>query len=237
MGANHLGALAPYLWIAAEAGFAAIVTTNTAAMIAPAGGRLPQLGNNPLGIGMPYPGGDPVRLDMALSVVSRSRVRNAAQAGTPIPDTWGTDSDGRPTTDAAAALDGMLLPVGGYKGAGLALVIGLLAGLLNGAAFGHDVSDFNTDQGGETNTGQFVIALDIARFMDPTQFAAEIDRHLRDFKASARLPGFDAIRLPGAERMKRREQRSRDGVTLAPALMKQLDELAGNLNLTPLGKR
>jgi LDH2 family malate/lactate/ureidoglycolate dehydrogenase len=112
-----------------------------------------------------------------------------------------------------------------------------LAAVLNGAAFGRDVSDFNTDKGGETNTGQFVIALDIARFMEPKAFAAEMDRHLRDLKSSALLPGFDSIRLPGMERLRRREERGRSGVTLAPAVVKQLDEIAGTLAITPLRAR
>jgi LDH2 family malate/lactate/ureidoglycolate dehydrogenase len=130
-----------------------------------------------------------------------------------------------------------MAPIGGYKGSGLAQVIGLMAGVLNGAAFGRDVSDFNQDKGGETNTGQFVVALDVARFMSPQAFAAEVDRHLREFKASKRLPGFDAIRLPGMERMRRREQRSRDGVPLAPALLQQLNDLAERLKIVPIGSR
>jgi L-2-hydroxycarboxylate dehydrogenase (NAD+) len=236
---NHAGAAGIYAAIPLAHGmiglYAACSSVNH---MAPTGGAEPLLGTNPIAAAIPAGEEPPVILDIATSVIAYGAVRTAALQGKSIPEGWMIDpATGKPLTDPARGNHGLMTPIGGYKGAGLALVIGLLAGLLNGAAFGRDVSDFNTDQGGETNTGQFVIALDIARFMDPKQFAAEIDRHLRDFKASARLPGFDAIRLPGAERMKRREQRSRDGVTLAPALMKQLDELAGNLNLTPLGKR
>ena len=98
----------------------------------------------------------------------------------------------------------MLLPIGGYKGSGLAIVLGLLSGPLNGAAFGRDVFDFNFNDTDECNTGHFILALDIARFSPVKQFKAEMDRHLRDLSASKPLPGFDAVRLPGQERRTRR---------------------------------
>jgi LDH2 family malate/lactate/ureidoglycolate dehydrogenase len=88
-----------------------------------------------------------------------------------------------------------------------------------------------------TNTGQFVVALDVARFIPPELFAAEMDRHLDELRASPTLPGFDAIRLPGEERRKRRADRITNGVQLPPTLTKQLDELAASLKIQPLGAR
>ncbi|MEL6265799.1 MAG: Ldh family oxidoreductase, partial [Pseudomonadota bacterium] len=131
---NHLGPLAPYLWRAAERGFATIAMSTAMAMMAPTGGREARLGNNPLGIGVPDPGGRHVLLDMALSVAARSHIREAAAAGRPIPPGWATDAAGRPTEDAAAALAGLVLPAGGYKGYGLAAAVDLFAGVLAGAA-------------------------------------------------------------------------------------------------------
>ena len=131
----------------------------------------------------------------------------------------------------------MPLPIGGHKGGGLALVIGLLAGVLNGAAFGRDVVDFMGPGNEPTNTGQFVIALDVARFIDPAVFAAEMDRHLGELRASPTLPGFDAIRIPGEERRRRRLERSANGVPLSAPLLKQLDELAASLKIEPLAQR
>ena len=104
----------------------------------------------------------------------------------------------------------MFVPIGGYKGSGLALVLGLLAGPLNRAAFGRDIKDVNTEQASETNTGQFVIALDVARFLPLDQFGAEVDRHMRDLAASTRLPGVDEIRIPGQGRQARRADRQRE---------------------------
>src|SRR4029079_2659378 len=133
--------------------------------------------------------------------------------------------------------EGVLLPIGGHKGSGLALMIGLLAGVLNGAAVGRDVVDPSAPGNDATNTGQFVVALDVSRFIAPDVFAAEMDRHLNELRASPTLPGFDRIRLPGEDRRKRRADRSVNGVALPGTLIKQLDELAANLKLQPLGAR
>ena len=109
---SHLGALAPQLLEAANAGFAAIFTTNTSPMIAPAGGRRPVVGNTPLGIAIPDAHGDPVILDIALTVAARSKVRQAATKGAPIPPTWATDAEGKPTTDATEAMKGLMQAIG-----------------------------------------------------------------------------------------------------------------------------
>ena len=126
--------------------------------------------------------------------------------------------------------------MGEYKGSGLALMLGLLGGVLNGAAFGRDVVDFNADDSSETNTGHFIIVADVARFIPRETFNAEVDRHVSDFKQSKRLPGVDEIRLPGDRRRECRAERVRDGVPIAPALMAQLDKLAAELKVTPLRK-
>jgi len=236
---NHAGAAGIYAAIPLRHGMIGLYAAcSSANHMAPTGGAEPLLGTNPLAVAIPAGREPPIILDIATSVIAFGAVRTAALQGQQIPEGWMIDpATGKPLTDPARGSHGLMAPIGGYKGAGLALVIGLLAAVLNGAAFGRDVSDFNQDKGGETNTGQFVIALDIARFMPPDAFAAEVDRHIGEFKASARLPGFDAIRLPGAERLRRREQRSRDGVSLADVLVKQLDALAAELNIATLAGR
>jgi LDH2 family malate/lactate/ureidoglycolate dehydrogenase len=109
--------------------------------------------------------------------------------------------------------------------------------VLNGAAFGRDVVDFNADDNSETNTGHFMVAIDIARFVPLATFTTEVDRHVRDFRASKRLPGVDDIRLPGDRRAQCREERLRDGVPIAPALLAQLDKLAAELKIKSLRER
>jgi LDH2 family malate/lactate/ureidoglycolate dehydrogenase len=201
------------------------------------GGSEHLLGTNPLAIGVPT-GEGPMVLDMATTVVSYGTVKKYALQGLPMPEGWFVDAaTGEPLTDSTKSSEGVLLPIGGYKGSGLAIMLGLLAGVLNGAAFGHDVVDFNADDKTETNTGHFVVAVDIARFTPVATFTAEVDRHLRDLRHSKRLPGVDGIRLPGERRRQCREQRDRDGIPLASALIDQLDKLAQELEIATLAER
>ena len=131
--------------------------------------------------------------------------------------------DGKPITNSARSGDGLLMPIGGHKGSGLALVLGLLAGVLNGAAFGREVVDFNADDESACNTGHFIIALDVSRFLPIAAFKAQIDRQLRELKASPVLPGFDSIRLPGEQRQVRRAERAAKGVQVFPEVIEQLE--------------
>jgi LDH2 family malate/lactate/ureidoglycolate dehydrogenase len=196
------------------------------------------LGTNPIAVAIPAGREAPVILDIATSVASFGTVRQHAVSGEPMPDGWVVDSQtGQPINDAKSAGEGVLLPIGGYKGSGLALIIGLLAGVLNNAAFGRDVVDFTQPGNVETNTGQFIAAIDVSRFVPFETFVAEIDRHVVDLRSSERLPGVDAIRIPGGDRCRRRADRSSKGVELPSPLLKQLDELAARLKLRPLASR
>ncbi len=236
---NHAGAASIYPEIALSHGmvgiYAAVSTANHMGLW---GGAEALLGTNPIAIAVPAGKEAPVVLDIATSVASFGTVRQYALAGKPMPEGWVVDSaTGQPITDAKKTSGGVLLPIGDHKGSGLALIIGLLAGVLNGAAFGRDVIDFTAPGDRPSNTGQFVLALDVARFMPLDAFKAEVDRHLLDLRSSKPLPGFEAVRLPGEDRRRRREDRTRNGVALPVALLKQLDELAAKLNLKPLGAR
>jgi L-2-hydroxycarboxylate dehydrogenase (NAD+) len=236
---NHAGAAGIYAEIPVAHGmvgiYAAVSTINN---MAPWGGAEALLGTNPIAVGIPAGKEAPVLLDIATSVASFGNIRRYAIANKPMPEGWVVHSQtGKPITDPKQVSEGVLLPIGGHKGGGLALVIGLLAGVLNGAAFGRDVVDFMGPGTGPTNTGQFVIALDIARFIAPEVFAAEIDRHLGELRSSPTLPGFDAIRIPGEERRRRRLDRGANGMQLSAPLIKQLDELAASLKIQPLPAR
>ncbi len=202
------------------------------------GGAETLLGTNPLAVAIPAGEEAPVVLDIATTVVSYGTVKNYRLQGKTMPEGWMVSrADGGPLTDPQQSDEGLLLPIGAYKGSGLALVLGLLAGTLNGAAFGRDVIDFNHDDESACDNGHFIIALDIARFVPLEAFRAEVDRHMRDLRTSQRLPGIDAIRLPGAERRARRDDRLRNGVPMAPELLAQLDKLADELGVKPLRER
>jgi LDH2 family malate/lactate/ureidoglycolate dehydrogenase len=227
--ANHLGALAPYLWQATEAGFACIVTSNTSPMIAPAGGKKPMIGNNPLGIGIPNPGGVPVLLDMALSVAARSHVRAALKAGRQIPYSWATDAEGLPTTDPAAAMRGLLQAIGGAKGANLALCLDLLAGGLSGARMLDAIlpnADETPDQ--PQGLGQMFLLINTKMLMGD---AALHDRMEGAGSAISHSPAVEPKtppRLPGARAMASFAKAQKTGFTPNAEVLADLRHLAGH---------
>jgi LDH2 family malate/lactate/ureidoglycolate dehydrogenase len=223
---NHFGAIAPYCLLAADEGFASLIGSNASTTIAPTGGSETRLGNNPLGIGVPRPGGRPVILDMAMSVVARAKIRDALKRGEPIPPTWATDKSGNATTDPRAALDGFLLPFGGYKGYGLALIVDLLAGVLSGASYLTHVNSWLDDPGKPGNLGHFFVVID-TRVLGSTEWLAQ---RMADFAAivhaTPRADPAVAVRLPGEIELERLERHRREGVAMDAALVARLEALA-----------
>jgi LDH2 family malate/lactate/ureidoglycolate dehydrogenase len=234
-GSNHAGPAALYVRPQAAAGMVGLcAAVGSANHVAPWGGSDLLLGTNPLAVAAPSGGDDPFVLDMATTVAAAGKIKTLLQRGGTMPEGWMVGRDGKPLTDPARHKEGFLLPVGGPKGYGLAVALGLLAGVLNGAAFGADVVDFTADTTTPTNTGQFVAAIDIAAFGDPADFAAAAARAFDAFRASPPLPGFDPVRVPGEGRGARRAHHLHHGVPLAAALRRDLDSIAAELCITPL---
>jgi L-2-hydroxycarboxylate dehydrogenase (NAD+) len=204
----------------------------------PWGGLDMLLSTNPIAAAIPAGNERPIILDMATTVAAYGKVKTKALRGEMMPEGWMIDRLGKPLTDPKRADEGMLLPLGGmeagYKGYGLALIIGLLAGTLGGAAMGKDVIDFNHDDDSVTNTGQAIAAINIAAFGDVEVFKASVDTLVRDLRGSSRMPGVDRISLPGERSHEARVARSRDGIPIAPALLRGLDQLAGELGMAKL---
>ncbi len=223
---NHFGAIAPYCLIAAEEGFASMIGSNASTTIAPTGGAETRLGNNPLGFGVPRPGGRPVILDMAMSVVARGKIRAALREGQSIPATWATDRQGKATTDPKAALDGFLLPFGGYKGYGLALIVDLLAGVLSGASYLTQVNSWLDDPDKPGNLGHFFMLID-TRVLGSADWLAQ---RMADFDAivhgTLRADPQVPVRLPGEIELERLERHRREGVPMDEALVARLEALA-----------
>jgi LDH2 family malate/lactate/ureidoglycolate dehydrogenase len=203
--------------------------------VPPYGGSDMLLGTNPIAIAVPAGSHDPFVIDMATTVASMGRIRTLIQRGEKMPEGWMVGSDGRPLTDPNKHEEGYLLQIGGPKGYGLAMAIGLLAGTLNGAAFGRDVIEFTRDTGTPTNTGQFVAAIDIAAFCDPRDFADAAAVAFAEMRASAPLPGHDPVRVPGDGRGARRARNLAEGIPLHAALRRELDAIAGECGVAPLG--
>jgi L-2-hydroxycarboxylate dehydrogenase (NAD+) len=192
------------------------------------------LSTNPISAGIP--GGDepPVVLDMATTVAAYGKVKAKAKRGEQMPEGWMIDRQGKPLTDPTRAAEGFLLPIGEHKGYGLALIVGLLAGTLGGAAMGRDVVDFNADHVTPTNTGQAILVIDLAAFGDPAQFKHSVDAIVRDIRHSERLPGVERIWLPGEQSHAKRASYRTAGIPLMDALVTELQALAKDIGIAPL---
>jgi len=200
----------------------------------PWGGMDMLLSTNPIAVAVPANRQTPIVLDMATTVAAYGKVKAKAQRGETMPEGWMIDREGRPLTDPRLAEEGFLLPIGGYKGYGLALVFGLLAGTLNGAAMGKDVIDFNHDDASATNTGQAIVAIDVAAFGDLQGFKARVDVLVDDLRHSRRMPNVERIWLPGEQSHAKRVEYDRDGIPISAPLLRSLDQLADDLRVKRL---
>jgi LDH2 family malate/lactate/ureidoglycolate dehydrogenase len=201
----------------------------------PWGGTESLLGTNPMAVAVPAQDEPAIVLDMSPTVAAFGKVRLKAQRGEPMPVGWMIDREGKPLTDPKRADEGHLLPIGDYKGSGLSLIIGLLAGALNRAALGRDVVDFVKESGTATNTGQAIAAISIDAFMPAAEFKRAVDTVIRDIRNSPRLPGVERIWLPGEQSHAKLQDRRANGVPMPKALRDSLDAVARDLNIAPLG--
>jgi len=226
-GGNHGGPAALYVRPQAAAGMAGLcAAVGSANHVTPFGGTDLLLGTNPIAIAFPSDDPDPFVLDMATTVAAVGKIKVLAQRGEAMPEGWMVGQDGRPLTDPAKREDGFLLPIGGPKGYGLSLAIGLLAGVMNGAALGSDVVDFTNDTTSPTNTGQFVTAIDLSAFGDPDVITKSAAHVFAEFRASEPLPGHDPVRIPGEGRANAYARRLADGLELHAALKSDLGSIA-----------
>ena len=231
---NHAGPASLYATMPLEHDMIGLyLAVGNANHLPPWGGIDMLLSTNPIAVAIPAAEELPVVLDMATTVAAYGKVKTKAQRGEMMPDGWMIDREGKPLLDPKRANEGFLLPIGGYKGYGLALVIGLLAGTLNGAAMGKDVVDFNADDTTPTNTGHVIVAIDVAAFHAVAQFKQSVDALVRDLRHSRTLPGVDRIRLPGEGSHAARAERLDKGIPLPAPLLASLNQLAIELNIPP----
>lgn len=232
---NHAGPASLYAMMPLKKDMIGLyIAVGSANHLPPWGGTEMLLSTNPIAVAVPAMNRPPIVLDMATTVVAYGKVKSAAQRGETMPEGWMIDRNGAPLTDPTRAAEGFLLPIGGPKGYGLSLIFGILAGILNGAAFGREVVDFNADATSVTNTGHLILALDIKAFADPDVFRAGIDAVWEQMKSSPRLPGFDEIRLPGERLHRVTAERRTNGIPLSAPLRAQLTDLATKLGINPL---
>lgn len=229
---NHAGAAGIYTAMALEAGLGALyfAVANGNAM-PPTGGAEKLLGTNPLAFALPAGDEIPFQLDMATTVVSHGTISVTAQAGEMMPPGWVVDEEGEWITDPNRSDEGFLAPIGGHKGAGLGIMIGLLAGVMTGSAFGRDVVPFRDDHVTPTNTGQLILVFRPDLFVDMSEYEQRMDSKLREMRDSRTLTG-DPVVLPGERAALRESEAARSGVALPEALIARLDDLANVLGVS-----
>lgn len=223
-GSNHFGEAAYYVEMAARRHMIGIAMSNGPAIMAPTGSHEAYLGANPLAAGFPVRDGEPVILDMATSVVAQGRIMLAARRGETIPSDWALDAEGRPTTDAAAALLGVLLPFGGHKGSGIALMIEGLTGVLGGGAFGPRVRSMARSPDQPQEVSHFFLCLSLAA-IGADAYEARMAEMAGELRALPPVEGVERVLLPGERENALRAHRSRVGIPLERSTVTSLIEL------------
>jgi (2R)-3-sulfolactate dehydrogenase (NADP+) len=220
---HHCGVVVDHLRPAAAAGLVGLGFANSPAAMPAAGGRHPVFGTNPVAAAFPRRHADPLLIDLSLSEVARGKVMQAAQQGRPIPEGWALDADGRPTTDAQAALAGSMLPIGAAtssKGAMLALVVELLVTAVIGARFGFEASSFFVDEGNRPGIGQTFLLIDPGALAGHDSYLDRLEALVTEIERDA------GVRLPGARREALRRQAQIDGIVVPPGVLALAGEAA-----------
>jgi (2R)-3-sulfolactate dehydrogenase (NADP+) len=218
---NHFGVAAWHLEPIAEAGLVGLAFGNSPAAMPAWGGRRALFGTNPIAAVFPRRDAPPLVIDVSLSAVARGKIMVAAREGKTIPEGWAVDKEGRPTSDAKAALEGSMLPAGGVKGAMLALVVELLACALSGAAFGFESDSFFCERGKATRIGQGFLAIDPGALAGREVFLERVEALV------AAMLEDPEVRLPGARRLAQREKARQNGVTVPDDQLSRIRALAG----------
>lgn len=227
---NHsanIGCASYYGWRAAKDGMICLLCCNTYALMAPFGGLEKLIGSNPIMVSFPTDKEYPVVLDMATSIAAMGKVTAAQRERKEVPDTWGLDKAGNPTTVAGKIHT--LMPFGGYKGYGLAVIVDFFSTVLAQAAFGTNIGDVYKMQ--PEDTGFAIIMVDPSRFMPLEQFKATADVYIRMMKDSTKREGVEEIYMPGEIEFKKYEKTMAEGFELSDALIKDLSRHAVKLGL------
>lgn len=225
--ANHLGAAGYYATLAARRAMFGLATSNAAAIIAPPGSASRVLSNNPIAVAFPAASDPYVLVDLTLSVVSYGRIRRAAQRGEKIPLGWALDHSGVPTEDPAAALDGLLLPIGGHKGFGLALVLDVLTSALTAGFAPWDILERK-----HHGMGFFLLAINVSDFLAIAEFRDRVDSFVRRIRDGKRLPGVERLYVPGDRSAESRRDREANGIPLSSLPWDELRRLAAELGVS-----
>jgi len=213
---THFGMAASYVKPALEAGFIALVFSNASPAMPPWGGKDGLLGTNPFAAGAPGGKLPPFLLDMSPAVAARGKIRRAERRGESIPLGYALDAQGRPTTDPKAALGGVVLPIGGYKGSGLSMLMDILGGVISGAGFAGGVADQYKVYDRPQDVGHFFLAMRPDLFVSADDYRARMDTLVARVRDCPRAEGFDEILIPGEPEARLEAEHRRTGIPYSP---------------------
>jgi ureidoglycolate dehydrogenase (NAD+) len=219
---SHFGMTGYYVRMMTQRGFAGMVMTHTDSFLIPYGGRKPFLGTNPLAIGFPTKG-EPLVLDMSTTSIPYGKVVIAKKEGRSIPEDWGFDENGEPTTDPFRIAG--LHPVAGHKGSGLAMVIDIFCSLFSGMAFGPHINRMYVDLDSPRKLGHFIVAWDIEKVLMITNFQDRVQQMIAELHSIPPASGFERVFYPGEIEGITRDAREREGITIEDGLYRELCEL------------
>jgi LDH2 family malate/lactate/ureidoglycolate dehydrogenase len=229
---NHNGTAAYWTMKIAREGMVGICSMNTSPVMAAHGSKRPTLGTNPLSIAVPSSSGRPIVLDMATSNQARGKIILAAKNNDPIPEGWAITSDGLPTTDAHEALKGSVLPLGGPKGSGLAIMLDILTGVLTGAEFGARMPRMYDDPQPQ-RVGHMFSAISIEAFMPMTEFLSRMDQKEQETREGPAAPGFEQVSMPGDGTHERMATHRKEGIPLTAEVYADLRAAAERYGVSP----
>jgi len=229
-GSNHCGAMEWYTLLAAQENMIGVAGTNALPTMAPWGGLDKIVGINPLSVAIPAQEKGPLVLDFAFGATAHGKIRVYHQKGIPIPDGWAFDINGRATTDAEAALVGLIQPIGQHKGVGLGMVVGILSTLLSGAAYGTELGNM-VDGPKAGRDGHFFLAINIATFEEVEGFKRRVDKIVREVHGSRRADGVERVLVPGELESNFERTYATEGIPLAATTINDIADQAERLRV------
>jgi LDH2 family malate/lactate/ureidoglycolate dehydrogenase len=231
--ASHFGAAALWTRRISAAGLIGVAVCDAGPQVAPWQSRQRRIGTNPISVSVPHPDGRGWLLDMATTTVALGKLEQAEIKGDKeIPPGWAMDAEGRPTTDLAAAARGLLMPLGGYKGSGLGLMVEILCGVLGGGAMASEICGLRL-HGRHQRVNHAFLAIDVARFLPLEDFHARMDRLVAEIKSSAPAAGYNEVLVAGEPEWRAEDQRRRHGIPIPAPAWAALTGLAARLGVAP----
>jgi LDH2 family malate/lactate/ureidoglycolate dehydrogenase len=231
---THFGMAASYVQQALDAGLIALVFSNASPAMPPWGARTALLGTNPFAAGAPAGRHAPFLLDMSPAVAARGKIRRAERRGETIPLGYALDAEGRPTNDPKAALGGVVLPIGGYKGSGLAMLMDILGGVISGANFGGEVGDQYKAYDRPQDVGHFFLAMRPDLFVPEREYRARMDTLIERVRACPTAEGVDEVLIPGEPEQRYETERRRTGIPYSTGEVAALQAEAAKAGVPPL---